>query len=285
MIIRLTAFALMLLSVSRCHSQWAASVLEYAFGTNQTLGQSSAYFPANVLGPVTVGASATAPAFLPQDVVSLGRNGYVALAFDRPIVDGDGPDFIVFENAFLWGENQVFGEWMTVSVSEDGIGWVAFPYDTLSGAGMAGRSPTLSATTWADPLVCGGDGFDLATVGLAQVRYVRVQDATRYQPADHLSAELDAVVAIHQLSTAAPQQPHSTITCHLQGNQLTIGADVAGRFVMFSADGRILAMASVSPGQQQAFAVPGGLLIWQFVPGFVPGEGRGRTSGKVWIPE
>lgn len=274
---RIAAFGLTLLLAPLCHGQWATGVLEFGFGTNQTLGQSSAYFPANVLGAVTASASATAPAFLPQDVVSLGRNGYVVLSFDRPIIDGNGPDFIVFENAFAWGDGQVFEEWMTVAVSEDGTTWLPFPCDTLTGEGMAGRTPTFAATAWTDPAVCGGDAFDLATVGLAQVRYVKVQDATRYQSADRLSAELDAVAAIHQLTASDPATAIG-LTLTQTNNLLEISTQQAGIFTLFGVDGRNIASVKISVNGNNSIPCPAELSFYQFVPvsGGVP------VSGKIW---
>ena len=174
--------------------------MDYAFGTSQTFGQDSAYFPANVLGPVGPGVSTTTPASTPYEVVSLGKGGFIVLGFEYPIIDGPGPDFTVFENAFFY-PGGTFGEWMIVSVSPDGENWLVFPHDTLTGIGMAGRTPTAGGVDYTNPAESGGDSFDLSDLGLDTVRYVRVDDATRYQGPDRLSAELDAVIA------CTPQPP------------------------------------------------------------------------------
>jgi hypothetical protein len=138
----------------------------------------------------------------------LGKGGWIALEFDPPIPNGPGVDFIVFENPIMVPANgYIFDEWMTVSVSLDGTTWHTFAYDSLTGEGMAGRTPTAAfGTNLQDPALAGGDGFDLDELGLAQVRYVRVDDATRFQTPDRLSAELDGIVAVHVPVTG---QPHT----------------------------------------------------------------------------
>lgn len=115
------------------------------------------------------------------DVLSLGKRGELVLAFDDvAMVDGDGPDLIVFENAFPgWIET---GE---VSVSEDGATWFTWPCEATNAEdgypGCAGVHAVLSSrTNGVDPLVpalAGGDAFDLAEVGLTHARYVRIVDS------------------------------------------------------------------------------------------------------------
>ncbi|MCX8079931.1 MAG: T9SS type A sorting domain-containing protein [Bacteroidia bacterium] len=56
-------------------------------------------------------------------VVSLGDGGYAILTFPKPIMNGPGPDFAVFENAF----NDTFLELAFVEVSSDGINYFRFP--------------------------------------------------------------------------------------------------------------------------------------------------------------
>lgn len=56
-------------------------------------------------------------------VVSLGDGGQAVLTFARPIKNGPGPDFAVFENAF----NDTFLELAFVEVSSDGINFFRFP--------------------------------------------------------------------------------------------------------------------------------------------------------------
>lgn len=56
-------------------------------------------------------------------VVSLGDGGVAILTFSRPIKNGEGWDFAVFENSF----NDLFLELAFVEVSSDGINYFRFP--------------------------------------------------------------------------------------------------------------------------------------------------------------
>lgn len=146
------------------------------------------------------------------DVASLGCAGAIELEFEAPgIVDGPGPDLIVFENPF----DASFPEPGEVSVSADGISWTVFPCDPLTLAGCAGISPTLalpdSGIDPRDVELAGGDAFDLASAdpALAEVRFVRIVDRSQaYWEAQGQSYcdpgqqgaggfDLDAVVAVH----------------------------------------------------------------------------------------
>lgn len=151
------------------------------------------------------------------DVVSLGCGGSIVLAFDGPgIVDGPGPDFIVFENPFVVGD-ETFTEPALVSVSADGERWYTFPCSGLDGraawppACCAGINPVhADGSDTIEPGqidAAGGDAFDLAGTGLSRIRYVRLDDVgARYDetrtwctgPAG--GADIDAVVAVHRLS-------------------------------------------------------------------------------------
>lgn len=136
-------------------------------------------------------------------VVSLGDGGSVSLGFgDRAIVDGPGPDFVVFENPFLIGGEggEPFVEAGRVAVSLDGVDWTEFdcdpqaPLDTQ----CAGVSPVLTNVVKGegdafDPELSGGDLFDLADVGLEKVRYVRVTDV----PGDGQVFDLDAMAILN----------------------------------------------------------------------------------------
>jgi len=75
--------------------------------------------PENALGP----ASGTS-----EDVVSLGDGGSATLTFSRPIKNGEGPDFCIFENAFT----DTFLELAYVEVSSDGQHFVRFPAISLT---------------------------------------------------------------------------------------------------------------------------------------------------------
>ena len=81
--------------------------------------------------PVTFGTEedAVGPANTnTMDVVSLGDGGSATLTFDRPIKNGDGYDFAVYENSF----NDYFLELAVVEVSSDGEHFVRFPATSLT---------------------------------------------------------------------------------------------------------------------------------------------------------
>jgi hypothetical protein len=207
---------------------YADEVTAFAPGANAGFGQSG--LPGRVLGP-PLGGGAFAGGL---DVVSLGVGGRIDLAFRNNVVaNGPGPDFTVFENAFLQiGAFQTtaapFAEPGRVSVSQDGVSWHAFPCAITSPPyypGCAGVYPVLSnannvATPHASvrttvpieslvgsslfsfvlPSGAGGDSFDLSTVGLAWARYVRIEAspaATGPEGTDNARFDLDAVSAVN----------------------------------------------------------------------------------------
>jgi hypothetical protein len=142
------------------------------------------------------------------DVLSLGRGGEIAFAFGADIVDGDGPDFVIFENAFdytLPGQTEalIFAELGEVSVSQDGKTWTTFPCQSrdFPYTGCAGWHAVLAnAENGIDPLdtdEAGGDPFDLAAVGLPRARYVKIRDISNYGGGTTAGFDLDAAALIH----------------------------------------------------------------------------------------
>ncbi len=139
--------------------------------------------PQVVLGPPMAGAGGAGS----TDVASLGCGGRMTLYFDEPAIeDGPGVDFIVFENPFPTGD-ETFAEPARVLVSDDGVDWRAFDCALTADAawpptGCAGIRTVFAnpSNGWAtDPDRAGGDGFDLADVGLEHARYVRLVDVSR----------------------------------------------------------------------------------------------------------
>lgn len=62
--------------------------------------------------------------------ISLGDAGYIILEFENPIFDGEGHDFVVFENALFSPPNQTqlaFIELAFVEVSSNGVDFARFP--------------------------------------------------------------------------------------------------------------------------------------------------------------
>jgi hypothetical protein len=173
-----------------------------SFDPGAAAGFGADKLPDVVLGPPsgkgTMGGS--------LDVLSLGAGGEIVLGFgERVIADGPGADFVVFENPFWPGDDasKVFAELGEVSVSEDAQTWLVFPCDTTGDSsgnfpGCAGVTPTLeydaSLLVPLDPSQAGGDAFDLADLGLASARYVRILDLETLAPAGNTSGfDLDAI--------------------------------------------------------------------------------------------
>lgn len=161
-------------------SPFATGVVSHQFGPGQDFGQDA--FPDNVFGPPYGGGDSAGS----LDVVSLGDGGTVVLRFtDNAIVDGPGPDFIVFENAFAFGPNpgDVYAELGTVAVSDDGVTWLELPctadgppFGQCAGWHPVFANPDENAIDPTDPATAGGDAFDLADIGLTEARYVRITD-------------------------------------------------------------------------------------------------------------
>lgn len=143
-----------------------------------------------------------------RDVLSLGEGGSITVEFvDNEVVDGPGPDFIIFENPFLAapGNDPNFGffELAKVEVSFDGETWTEFPYDTASRRGCAGHHPVLAhpeknSLDPTDPKEAGGDAFDLKETGVRVVRFIRITDVQSSGGEDGSAGfDLDAVAAVH----------------------------------------------------------------------------------------
>jgi hypothetical protein len=154
---------------------FADAVVSFTPGDYAGFGES--LYPDIVLGPPEGGGAGGGS----TDVLSLGDGGEIVLEFiDIVAVDGPGADLLVFENPFTgWYETG------HVAVSEDGATWFEFPCDPLDDAnfypGCSGVEPVLTSTAngidATDPALAGGDAYDLADVGLATARYVRVRDS------------------------------------------------------------------------------------------------------------
>ncbi|WP_404368752.1 cell surface protein [Corallococcus coralloides] len=159
---------------------YADRVVSFAPGAGAGFGQG--LLPGIVLGaPKGDGASSGS-----LDVLSLGSNGVIVLEFtDIAVTDGPGVDLLVFENAFIKPTGKPFAETGVVAVSDDGVTWHEFPCASSDVAnnfpGCAGVTPVYShpdnGIPATDPAVAGGDGFDLAAVGLTRARFVRIRDS------------------------------------------------------------------------------------------------------------
>ncbi|HEU4401387.1 MAG TPA: hypothetical protein VFT43_04715 [Candidatus Polarisedimenticolia bacterium] len=212
---------------------FADRVASFTPGTVSAPPPYNSWEPGVLLGPP---GNAT-PTTGSLSVLSLGRGGSLTLEFtDSEIVDGPGPDFIVFENPFFCtappltaaDPYSVFAEPGIVAASVDGIEFRTFPYDATALSqvvsqcsdggllmrltGLMGITPSFTGnyTVPDDPLVFdpaapggvsghGGDAFDLATIGLTRARFVRITDPNLAisLPGSSEGLDLDAVVALH----------------------------------------------------------------------------------------
>lgn len=182
---------------------YVMQVIEVEYGTTAGFGQP--FVPDNVLGP-PAGTGGFASQSNPNELLSLGDGGYIIVKMSNKIEDGPGVDFVVFENMMYWGGNfnNAYTEAAVVDVSQDGQDWHRFSFDFIIDGpvgpqgfpgtvpdnfiGFAGIAPTFAncdpdgdgnfddMIDPLDPLVSGGDLFDLADVGLDWAAYIRITD-------------------------------------------------------------------------------------------------------------
>jgi len=164
--------------------EWASSVQSLVRGpqniANPSLGLASFGTPGNALGP-----SDAATNF--SGVVSLGDGGQITLGFDKPIRNGTGPDFAVFENGFASG-SLAFLELGFVEVSSDGTNFFRFDAtsDTPTASQVAsfGLLDATNLNNLAGKYIAGfGTPFDLEELAgrsplldVDDVRFVRIVD-------------------------------------------------------------------------------------------------------------
>jgi len=188
-----------------CHptdpaSRSASCVQSFTPGDGAGFGQDD--YPDVIYGDPKGGGSHAGS----TDVLSLGKGGTIVVGFGSTgIANGEGADFLVFENAFFIGDNpdKPFKELGEVSVSDDGDTWstfacssAAYPYTGCAGWNpvYAGADPAISAY---DPAAAGGDAFDLADVGLEHARFVRIHDISNLGAGGNAGFDLDAVTLVH----------------------------------------------------------------------------------------
>ena len=147
-------------------------------GSGQNAGQNSIYYPNNIFGLPDKYSSYLLPSTNPNQILSIGIGGEIIVGFNNEyIYDGDGADFTIFENAFLNPiNNKIFAEPAKVAVSLDGNNYYEFPYDSLTLEGCAGTNPTNGSQNCFDPLVSGGNSFDIAKLGLKKIAFIKITD-------------------------------------------------------------------------------------------------------------
>jgi hypothetical protein len=129
----------------------------------------------NAIGPATPNNS--------MEAVSLGDGGSALVIFERPIRNGEGPDFAVFENDINGG----FLELAFVEVSSDGVHFVRFPATSLTQTETQTGSFAFTDPTFINNLagkfqIGYGTPFDLeeladsANLNIDSIVYVRIID-------------------------------------------------------------------------------------------------------------
>lgn len=138
--------------------EWASSVQSFTPGPQDISNPNS---------PLANFGSPTSPLGSGGGIVSLGDGGSITLGFDRPIVNGAGADFAVFENGFASGATGLaFLELAFVDVSSDGVNFFRFPSVSLTQTStQVGGFGLLDASNLHDlagKYIAGyGTGFDL----------------------------------------------------------------------------------------------------------------------------
>jgi hypothetical protein len=172
-----------------------------------------------------------------DDVLVLGNGGRAVLTFDPPVIDGEGPDLAVFENAV----NDTFLELAFVEVSSDGQVFVRFDAAYLGDEPVAqyGGHDAALINGLAGKLRGGfGVPFDLAllaqrpevldgTVDLGAIAYVRLVDVIGdgsasdsfghpiYDPTPTVESggfDLDGVAVLNQAQGGAPLTGPATVS-------------------------------------------------------------------------
>ncbi len=238
----------------------AASVVSYHAGT----GAGGSYQNAEAalgLPTATTGAGVQPgavtpfrPAFMPSEVVSIGRGGYLVVAFEFPIYDDPrnafGVDFIVYGNSLLTDlaypggiAGWHFPEGGTIEASADGVTWrllqgdadgglptMAFtdagPYQVAAGAAPSDSSRPIDPAITASTML----GLDYPTV---RALYDGCAGGTRVDLAGsglafakfvRVAAPLDAP-AVPEVDAIVAVQ-HDVAAADLNGDGVVNGADL-----------------------------------------------------------
>jgi len=170
-------------------------------------------------------------------VVSLGDGGVATVSFNSPIVNGEGPDFAIFEN----GVTSNFLELAHVEVSSNGVDFIRFPSHSLTSFDQqVGAFEAVDATNiynLAGKYQLGyGTPFDLEElssemgVDIMNITHVRIIDAVGSigysgtedsfgnpindpfpTPFESCGFDLDAVGVIHEKSASISTQEELSI--------------------------------------------------------------------------
>jgi len=111
-----------------------ASPLITRWATGCTIQRGLQQISDPTLGYAQAGDSTAGTGIADNSIISLGDSGIAILTFARPIVNGPGADFAVFENGFANPQNaeEAYLELAFVEVSSDGINYVRFPASSMT---------------------------------------------------------------------------------------------------------------------------------------------------------
>lgn len=182
------------------NGDYVFAIAAYDFKVGEKAGFGDDLFPGVVLGPPSSEGEESGS----TDVLSLGVGGQLTLQFVGPVYDGEGVDFIVYENPFRYGD-RVFSEPAQIAVSSNGTDWIEFPCAPENPApnGCAGYEPVLQCAGETDQSLsaraeCGGDQFDLDTIGVEHFEFVRITDRSLSAPSGNTGGfDLDAVAGVY----------------------------------------------------------------------------------------
>lgn len=179
---------------------FAIAVTSFNPGANAGFGQET--FPNIVLGPPKGEGKLNGSV----DVLSLGIEGEIILDLgDCHLIDGEGIDFLVFENSFFVGgiSTNPFEELAVVGVSLDGEDFVEFecsdavyPYTGCAGWHPVYSNPNNTISPF-DVGAAGGDPFDLAEIGVTETKYIRIREVRGAMDPVKYGFDLDAIAIIH----------------------------------------------------------------------------------------
>jgi hypothetical protein len=284
-----------------------------AWATKSTIARSFQNIADVSLGYTTIGDINSATGKAGQNgVVSLGDGGSVILQFDKPIKNGPGADFAVFENGIgVLGDTTLFMELAFVEVSSDGVNYVRFPAYSFTPVNKQmmngeGNSPNMVhnlagryAATWGTP-------FDLEVlkgvsgINVNFITHIKIIDVVgslddRFATYDVLGNkindpfptpfasggfDLDAVGVIHQqLELFTPQaanQPTIQFPSLIKSDEsFTVQHIPAGcKFTIYDMQGKILLQQTIN---EQMLTIPSGTLS----PGFL--MAAFQVNGEIWV--
>ena len=238
---------------------------------NPSLGLASTGSESNAIGQATLNNV--------YSVVSLGDGGSALATFARPIRNGEGPDFAVFENGF--SDNSL--ELAFVEVSTDGQRFVRFPATCLTQnttqLGNAGQTDPTNLNNLAGKFRIGyGTPFDLEElrdstgIDIDSIVYVRIVDvvgcidpayATRDQygniindpwptPFESSGFDLTGVGVIHELTPSVGIADAAAVVENIYPNpttgRITVSTRRSAEATLFDISGRSVAVYSLNAG-------------------------------------